>query len=437
MEARARSRNDDPLVIRLISRVRKFVGNLGPGLITGAADDDPSGISTYSVAGATTGYSMLWLTLISTPMMAVIQGMCARISMVTGEGLAAVVRKRLPIAAAYALAGLVIVANTFNLGADIGGMADAAHLVVPLPVDALVFFFGIGLIAAQVWLPYTVIAGVFKWLTLALFAYIVTAFVVHPPWKQVLLQFAVPHVRFESGWLSTMVGVLGTTITPYLFYWQSSLMVEEEKAAGNTTIAQRRGTDTESVSAMHADVNTGMIYSNVVAFFIIVTTAATLGAHGRSDIATAQQAAQALRPLAGRFAELLFTLGMVGTGILAVPVLATSSAYVAAQTFRFREGLGEPVHRAPRFYTIIAAGVLIGIAMNLLHIDAIKALFWSAILNGIAAVPLIGVIVWLASSRTVMGQWRSSAAARAWGWGTFVLMAGATTGMFYFMARGG
>jgi NRAMP (natural resistance-associated macrophage protein)-like metal ion transporter len=421
----------------VVSRIRTFFANLGPGLITGAADDDPSGISTYSVAGATTGYSMLWLTLISTPMMAVIQGMCARISMVSGEGIAAVMRKRLPLLLAYALAGLVIVANTFNLGADIGGMADAAHLVVPMPVDALVFFVGIGLIAAQVWLPYATIANIFKWLTVALFAYIITAFIVRAPWAKVGLSFVVPHIRFSSMWLSTMVGVLGTTITPYLFYWQSSLMVEEEKEAGNTTLAARRGTDAKSLKIMHADVNTGMIYSNLVAFFIIVTTAATLGAHGMSKIETAQQAALALRPLAGPFAELLFAVGMVGTGILAVPVLATSSAYVAAQTFRFREGLSEPLYKAPHFYGIIAVGILIGIGMNLLKINAIKALFWSAILNGIAAVPLIAVIVWLASDSSIMGKWASSAVARAWGWGTFALMAGATAGMFYFIARGG
>ncbi|HEY6449931.1 MAG TPA: divalent metal cation transporter [Candidatus Cybelea sp.] len=421
----------------MITSIRKFFGNLGPGLITGAADDDPSGISTYSVAGASTGYSMLWLTLISTPMMAVIQGMCARISMVNGEGIAALMRKRLPLWLAYGLAGLVIVANTFNLGADIGGMADAAHLVVRIPIDALVFFFGIALIAAQTWLPYAVIAKIFKWLTLALFAYIITAFIVRPPWLHVLEQFAVPRIHFDSSWLSTMVGVLGTTITPYLFYWQSSLMVEEDKEAGKTTIAARLGTDEPSIANMHADVNAGMIYSNLVAFFIIVTTAATLGAHGRTNIATAQQAAQALRPLAGPFAELLFALGMVGTGILAVPVLATSSAYVAAQTFRFREGLSESVTRAPRFYLIIVTGVLIGIGMNLLRIDAIKALFWSAILNGIAAVPLIAVIVWLASDQRIMGKWRSSALARAWGWGTVALMGGATVGMFYFMARPG
>jgi NRAMP (natural resistance-associated macrophage protein)-like metal ion transporter len=415
--------------------LRRFFNLLGPGLITGAADDDPSGISTYSVAGASTGYSMLWLALVSTPMMAVIQGMCSRISMVTGEGLAAVMRKRLALPLAYALASTVIVANTFNVGADLGGMADAAHLVIPLPVDAWVFFFGVALVAAQIWLPYAMLARIFKWLTLSLFAYVITAFVVHVPWLEVLRRFVTPQIRLDAGWLSTMVGVLGTTITPYLFFWQASLIVEEEKEAGNTTLEERRGTDETSVREMHADVNTGMIFSNAVAFFIIVTTAATLGAHGKHDIATAQQAAEALRPLAGQFAELLFALGMVGTGILAVPVLAGSSAYVAAQTFRFREGLGEPVQRAPRFYGTIAAGIVVGIAMNLLRVDAIKALFWSAVLNGVTAVPLLAAIVALASDSKLMGRWRSSLLARIWGWATVALMGTATAGMFYFMAK--
>jgi NRAMP (natural resistance-associated macrophage protein)-like metal ion transporter len=422
--------------LTVAARCAHFFRILGPGLISGAADDDPSGISTYSVAGASTGYSMLWLTLISTPMMAVVQGMCARIAMVTGEGLAAVMRKRLPLAVAYGLASLVIIANTFNVGADIAGMAAAAHLVVPLPIDAWVFFFGVTLLAAQAWLSYALIARIFKWAALALFAYIITAFVVHPPWPNVLLQFITPQIHLNASWLSTMVAVLGTTITPYLFFWQSSLMVEEEKQSGNTTLASRRGTDEQAIRDAHADVNAGMIFSNIVAFFIIVTTASTLGAAGKHDIATAQQAAEALRPLAGNFASLLFTLGMVGTGILAVPVLAASSAYVAAQTFKFREGLNEPPSRASRFYGVITAGIVIGIMMDLLRIDPIKALFWSAVLNGIAAVPILAVIVRLASDRKIMGEWRSSLLAKGWGWGTVALMGIAVLGMFYFMVKG-
>jgi NRAMP (natural resistance-associated macrophage protein)-like metal ion transporter len=420
----------------VLAHLTHFLRNLGPGLITGAADDDPSGISTYSVAGASTGYSMLWLTLISTPMMAVVQGMCARIAMVSGSGLAAAMRKRLPLGVAFGLAALVIVANTFNVGADIAGMAAAAHLVAPLPIAAWVCFFGVTLVAAQIWLPYAAIARIFKWLTLALFAYIITAFIVHPPWPLVLMRFVTPHIQLDAGWLATMVGVLGTTITPYLFFWQSSLMIEEEKQSGKTTLASRRGTTEEAVRDAHADINAGMIYSNLVAFFIIVTTAATLGAAGKHNIATAQQAAEALRPLAGNFAALLFTLGMVGTGILAVPVLAASSAYVAAETFGFREGLNEKPGRAPGFYGVIAAGIVIGILMNLLRIDPIKALFWSAVLNGVAAVPILAVIVLLASDRKVMGRWRSSLLARSWGWGTVALMGLAVLGFFYFTLKG-
>src|SRR5579872_6870144 len=411
------------------SHLLRFFRTLGPGLITGASDDDPSGISTYSVAGASAGYSMLWLTLITTPMMAVIQGMCARIAMVSGQGLASLMRKQLPRPLVFGLAALVVVANTFNIGADLGGMGAAAHMVAPVPGEAWTVIFGVALIIAQIRFSYEQIARICKWLTLSLFAYVVTAFVVHPPWAHVVLHLFVPEIHLDSGWLSTMVGVLGTTITPYLFFWQSSLMVEEEKSHGHTTLASRRGTSTDAIRDAHADINAGMIYSNVVAFFIIVTTASTLGAHGKHGIETAQQAAEALRPLAGNFAALLFTLGMVGTGILAVPVLACSSAYVVSVTFQFREGLSERFMRAPQFY------IVIGVGIDLLRVDPIKALLWSAILNGVAAVPLLVAIVWLASNAKIMGKWRSSLVARAWGWATVVLMTCASLGMFYFIAR--
>lgn len=414
----------------------RFLRTLGPGLITGAADDDPSGISTYSVAGAATGYSLLWLMLVCTPMMAVIQGMCARIALVSGEGLASIMRKRLPLALAYALAAVVIVANTFNLGADIGGMSASASILVPIPTFAWTIFFGIALVASQIWLSYARIERIFKWLTLVLFAYVVTAFVVHPPWALVLRHLVVPSVRLDATSLSTLVGVLGTTITPYLFFWQAALVIEDEKLQGQTSISKRRGTDTASISACHTDINTGMIYSNAVAFFIIVTTAATLGAHGEHNISSAQQAAVALAPLAGHWAALIFTLGMVGTGMLAVPVLAGSSAYVFAETFRFREGLGERPSRAPQFYAVIVVGTLAGILMDLLHLNAIQALFWAAVLNGVAAVPLLAAVVWLASDARLMGRWRSSPVARAWGWATFALMGIASAGMFFFMAKG-
>lgn len=413
-------------------RVLHFVRNLGPGLITGAADDDPSGISTYSVTGATTGLSMLWVALITTPMMAVIQGMCARIAMVSGIGLAAQMKKTFPNWLAYSLALIVVVANTFNIGADFSGMAASAHMVLGLPVLLWVFAFGALLLIAQVYFSYRLLSKIFKWLTLALFAYIITAFIVHPNWLDVLKHTLVPEFHLNGHWITTLVGVLGTTISPYLFFWQSSLMVEEEKELGRKTIKERKGATRQEIVDAHADVNTGMVFSNLVMFFIITTTAVTLFAHGKHDIATAQDAAQALRPLAGNFAYILFAVGMIGTGMLAIPVLAGSSAYVAAEMLRFRTGLNETPKRAGRFYAILAGGVIVGVIMNLIGIDPIKALFWSAVLNGVAAVPLVYAIVHLANRRDVMGQWKSSLLANIWGWATFALMGIAAVLMFVY-----
>ncbi len=414
------------------SGVLHFLRNLGPGLITGAADDDPSGISTYSVAGATTGLSTLWLALITTPMMAVVQGMCARIAMVSGVGLASVMRTHFPRWLAFGLAALVILANTFNIGADLAGMAASAHMVAGLPVLLWVVAFAVLLIITEFYCSYRLLCDIFKWLTTALFAYIVTAFLVHPDWWLILRHAVVPEFHTDGHWITTVVGVLGTTISPYLFFWQSSLMVEEEKERGRTTVAKRKGATQAEISDAHADVNTGMFYSNMVMFFIIATTAVTLGAHGKHDIATAQDAAEALRPLAGNFAYLLFTLGMVGTGLLAIPVLAGSSAYVAAEMLSFRSGLNETPRRAPRFYAILGVGILLGMLLNLFGMDPIKALFWSAVFNGVAAVPLVFAIVTIASNRKVMGRWTSSVLARCWGWLTFVLMGAAAIGMFVF-----
>jgi NRAMP (natural resistance-associated macrophage protein)-like metal ion transporter len=410
----------------------RFLRNLGPGLITGAADDDPSGISTYSVAGATTGLSTLWLALITTPMMAVVQGMCARIAMVSGTGLAAAMRSYFPAWLAFGLAGLVILANTFNIGADLAGMAASAHMVAGVPVLLWVVAFAVLLVITEFYCSYRLLCEIFKWLTTALFAYVITAFLVHPDWWLILRHAVVPEFHTDGHWITTVVGVLGTTISPYLFFWQSSLMVEEEKAKGRRTVAQRRGATAVEIADAHADVNTGMLFSNLVMFFIIATTAVTLGAHGKHDIATAQDAAEALRPLAGNFAYLLFTLGMVGTGLLAIPVLAGSSAYVACEMLSFRSGLGDTPRRAPRFYAILGVGIALGMLLNLVGMDPIKALFWSAVFNGVAAVPLVFAVVTIASNRKVMGRWVSSLPARIWGWLTFALMGLAAIGMFVF-----
>jgi NRAMP (natural resistance-associated macrophage protein)-like metal ion transporter len=417
------------------SGLRKYLSILGPGLITGAADDDPSGISTYSVAGATTGLSMLWLALVTTPMMAVVQGMCARIGMVSGRGLAAVLRKQVPAPLLYVVAAMVIVANTFNIGADIAGMAASMQMVAGLSVLFWVFVSGAALIGVQVFLSYRAFVRVIKWLCLALFAYVVTAFVVRPDWAAVLAASVVPHISLTTTWVTTMVAVLGTTISPYLFFWQSSLMVEEEKAMGRTTQAARKGATADEISDAHADVNTGMLFSNLVMFFIIVTTATTLGAHGMHNIATAQQAAEALRPLAGNFAYLLFTLGMVGTGLLAVPSLAGSSAYVIADIFRFRQGMDEAPKRAPKFYAAVVAGIIVGIAMNVARVDPIKALYWSAVANGVASVPLVILVTIIANDSRVMGRWRNSWLANIWAGLAIVTMTGAAVLLFAYWGK--
>lgn len=405
---------------------------LGPGLITGAADDDPSGISTYSVAGASTGLSMLWLALFTTPMMAVVQGMCARIGMVTGRGLAANIRSSIPNWLAYTIGATVIAANTFNVGADFAGMAASAHMVAPvLPTLAWDVLFGAALIAGLIYLSYRRIASFLKYLTLTLFAYIVTAFIVHPRWSDVFAHLVVPHVQFTKSWITTAMGVLGTTITPYLFFWQSALEVEEEKAQGRTTVQQRRGATDEEIRDAHFDVNVGMVFSNVVMFFIITTTALTLFAHGKTNIQTAQDAARALEPLAGHLAALLFMLGMVGTGLLAIPALAGSSAYIAAEMLSFRRvGLDEKPNRAPQFYTVLAAGLLVGIALPFTHLDPIRALYWSAVLNGVVSVPLIFLVIRIANNAKVMGKWRNSVLANAWSWVTFALMGAAAFALF-------
>jgi len=413
-------------------RIVHFLRSLGPGIITGAADDDPSGISTYSVAGATTGLSMLWLALITTPMMAVVQGMCARIALVSGVGLAAMMRKLFPNWLALSLAGLVIVANTFNIGADLAGMSASAHMVAGLPVLLWVAAFSVVLVLTEFFCSYKMLSRVLKWLTLALLAYVVTVFLVRPDWGDILRHAIIPEFHADGHWITTVVALLGTTISPYLFFWQSSMMVEEEKDKGRRTLAQRKGATKDEICDAHADVNTGMIYSNLVMFFIIATTAVTLGVHGKHDIATAQDAAEALRPLAGNFAYLLFTLGMVGTGLLAIPVLAGSSAYVASEMLSFHTGLGEPPKRAPRFYTILAAGIIVGTILNVMRLDPIKVLFWSAVFNGVAAVPLVFAVVSISSNAKVMGQWKSSLLARIWGWLTFALMTLAAIAMFVF-----
>lgn len=408
-----------------------FLGELGPGLVTGAADDDPSGISTYSVAGASLGYSTLWTALISFPLMAAVQLMCARLGMVTGCGLASVIRGRYPRWVLWFACALVIPANIFNIGADLGGMADAMQMMTGMRSYIWTPVFALLILGLLMWTSYRTMAKVFKWLTLVLFAYIIAAFLAHPSWKSALHSTFIPHVEWNKAYLSVLVAILGTTISPYLFFWQAAQEVEEDRDHGKLTVKQRKGSTNAELRASRRDVVTGMLLSNVVMYFLILTTAATLNAHGLKNIETAKQAAEALRPLAGSGAYWLFTIGMVGTGMLAVPVLAGSCAYVIAEGARWREAsLNLQPKLAQKFYVVIGVSIIVGLALNFLHINAVKMLFWSAILNGLLAPPLVFIVVLLTNDKKVMGNRVNSRTMKFLGWACAGVMTVAAVALF-------
>ncbi len=416
---------------RVPGPVRRFFGNLGPGLITGAADDDPSGISTYSVTGAAFGYAQLWTALFSFPLMAAVQLMCARLGMVTGQGLAGVVRHRYPRWVLWGACALLIVANVINIGADLGGMAAVTELVTG--VKSLVWtplYAGL-IVSLLFWSSYRTIARTFKWLTLVLFAYVLAAFLARPDWHGVLRATLVPQIQWSRDYLATLVGILGTTISPYLFFWQSSQEVEEERALGRRTMSEREGSTDEELQRARTDVVTGMFFSNFVMYFIILTTAATLHAHGQTHIMTARQAAEALRPLAGDGAYWLFTLGLIGTGMLGVPVLAGACAYAVAEAGVWRGSLEDRPRLAPKFYAVVAVSMVLGLALDYAGFDAVAMLFWSAVVNGVLAPPLIVLVVLLTSDRTVMGERVNSPLLRWLGWVTAAMMAAAATAMIW------
>lgn len=397
--------------------MRQFLQDLGPGLITGAADDDPSGISTYSVAGASFGYTTLWTALISFPLMAAVQLMCARLGMVTGCGLASVVRSRYPRWVLWATCSLVIIANIFNIGADLGGMADAMQMMTGVRAVYWTPLFALVIVLLLLWTSYRLMARIFKWLTLVLFAYVITAFLAHPDWRAVLHSTFIPHIEWSKEYISVLVAILGTTISPYLFFWQAAQEVEEDRDHGKVTVAQRKGSTNAELRAARRDVITGMLLSNLVMYFLILTTAATLNAHGHKDIETAKQAAEALRPLAGRGAYWLFTLGMIGTGMLAVPVLAGSCAYAVAEAAQWREAsLNLKPGLAQKFYAIIAVSIVVGLGFDFAGFNAVKMLFWSAILNGLLAPPLVVMVVLLTSDKKVMGSRTNSRGMKWLGW---------------------
>ncbi len=387
---------------------RRLVSVLGPGLISGAADDDPSGVATYSIAGALLGTSLVWTALVTWPLMAAVQMMCARIGMVTGYGLAKALRSKFSVVTVAGASLALLVANIINIGADLSGMADAAQMLTGIDSRVYVIVFGAGIGAATIRLRYAQIANTLKWLALFLFAYALTAFNVHANWWAVLRDLVkptLPHGR--EGW-STLVAILGTTISPYLFFWQASQEVEEEKSIGRLQTIQRRGATDQEIADRKLDVGVGAFISNVVMFFIIVTTALTLHRAGIMHIETSRQAAEALRPLAGPGCFLLYTAGLLGVGLLAIPTLAGSAAYALAETFGWAQGLDEKLGKARAFYAVVLLSIAVAIAIDFANVNPVRALYWSAVINGLLAPFLLVGILVVASDPYVMHSQTSS-----------------------------
>ncbi len=411
---------------------RRFLSILGPGLITGAADDDPSGIATYSIAGAQLGTTLLWTAWITWPLMAPVQMMCARIGMVTGKGLAGALRDKFPKPLIGLVAVALLIANTINVGADLSGMADTAEMLTRINSHWFVVFFGVAIAFATVLFRYHQIARVLKWLAVSLFAYVITAFLIQPDWSTILHDTFVPTwPRGHEAW-ATLVAILGTTISPYLFFWQASQEVEEEKAMGRRMLVQRRNATGREIRNRTLDVGVGTFFSNLVMYFIILTTALTLHKHGITNIETTRQAAEALAPLAGTFAATLFTLGILGVGFLAIPTLTGSAAYAFAETFHWKIGLDQKFRSARAFYGVIILSTLIGIGMDFANINPLKALFWTAVINGLLAPFLLVGILMVASDEKIMCHQPSSILGRAVVGLTALVMFAAAIGMFVF-----
>jgi NRAMP (natural resistance-associated macrophage protein)-like metal ion transporter len=400
------------LKANLKERLGQLISAIGPGVITGAADDDPSGIATYSLAGAQLGMSMLWTAALTWPLMAPVQMMCARIGMVTGSGLAAALRKKFPRPVVGIAAFALLFANTLNVGSDLAGMADAAEMVSGINSHWFVVIFGIAISWATIRLRYSQIATFLKWLCLTLFAYVITAIHLSPDWKAVFHAMLLPSLPHGRDAWQMLVAILGTTISPYLFFWQASQEVETEKAAGRKTIRQRRGASQEEIVDRKFDVGIGTFFSNLVMFFIILTTAMTLHVHGITDPKTSREVAEALRPLAGDLAYWLYTLGLLGVGFLAIPTLTGSSAYAFAELFHWRQGLDQELNKAYAFYGVVIVSTILAVLMDLVGINPIKALYFSAVVNGIVAPFLLVGIVFIASDVKLMARQPSSVLSR-------------------------
>jgi len=424
-----------PLVARQLTprsaRKRGLLARLGPGLITGASDDDPSGIATYSQAGAQFGYGMTWVMLFSFPLMAAIQEVCARIGRVTGEGIAGNIRRHYPPWLLRLIVFLLLAANTLNLGADLGAMGEALRLLIGGPARLYVVAFAAGCVLLEIFSRYERYVRILKWTTLSLLAYVATALVVDVPWRQVVHDIFVPSFTWQKDYVVTIVAVLGTTITPYCFFWQSSQEAEDERVdpAAHSLLDAPEEADGE-IGRIRLDTYLGMGLSNLISLFIIVTTAATLHVHGITDIQTSAQAAEALRPIAGVFTFAIFAAGIIGIGLLAVPVLAGSAAYALGEALGWTTGLSRQPLDAKAFYGAIGVATIVGILINFVDIDPIKALFWAAVLNGVVAAPLMVVIMIMAMRKRVMGAFTLPRPLWVMGWLSTAAMAVAVAIMF-------
>jgi NRAMP (natural resistance-associated macrophage protein)-like metal ion transporter len=420
-----------PVVHRL--RRAALIQRLGPGLITGAADDDPSGIATYSQAGAQFGLNMLWSMVFTYPLMSAIQMISARIGRVTGQGLAANMGRVFPAWVVIVLVALLFIANTINIGADLAAMGAAAKLVLGWGQHVFTLGFAVVSLVLQLFIPYHQYVRYLKWLTLVLFAYVGVIFTVHIDWGDVALRTVIPELSLTGDMITMVVAVIGTTISPYLFFWQASEEVEDEEAdAATDPLLEKPSQAPYELSRIRWDTYVGMGFSNLIAFFVILTTAVTLHASGKTDIQTAADAAEALRPIAGELAFMLFSLGIIGTGLLAIPVLAGSAAYAIGEARGWKIGLENKPWEAVGFYTVIGLATMLGIAVDYSPIDPIKALFWTAVTNGVISVPIMAAMMVVVSRRHEMGEFVATLGQRIFGWAVTAIMAGATVAMFVF-----
>lgn len=416
--------------------IKEKVAKLGPGFITGAADDDPSGVATYSIAGAQYGYKLNWLSLFLIPMMIAVQEMSARIGLVSGRGLAGSINKFYSKKLLYFAVSLLAIANIINIGADLGMMAESIKMILDLPFVVWLIVIAVATITMEIFIPYKKYYNYLKWMGATLLVYMVTAFLVKQDWGAIISNTVIPHIELNLTYVMTLVGFIGTTISPYLFFWQPAEEIEEEIKEGEIKdFSQKPHVGKLQIIQMRADTVIGMIFSNLISTFIVITTAATLHANGITDIETPRQAALALKPLAGNFAFLLFTFGIVGIGLQSVPILAGGVAYAFSETFGFKEGLGKKFKQAKIFYIILGLATGIGALMNIVGINPIKALFYSAIINGVISIPLIAIILKLADDPKVVGVNKTPKPIKAIAYVTLVFISVSAVLMFYSLIK--